>query len=204
MTTPITPSQPTTAPFSPGSPPSASELNALAALAGRRKTIRGVTGPHIRVLVNETDHGTAIRAELDPSVLSTGFFAKITGHTTMSGWTNAWAYSWQEVAIELSSTGPTLVAKSGGRTGNASNTFGSDQGPAINIYELGHGSQYSWHVDANGADYPAGFIPLAVGAAGTTNTHRYDPVVWMREARTPIGQRLFYFQASAGHDGTCT
>lgn len=128
------------------------------------------------------------------SLIDTMFPAIITGHGSDLG-NNFWPYAWSEAKF---STGTTIAAVSGGRSGTTSSGY------AINILEMNHTSQYAFGMDMNGSDYPAGGLPMPVGAAGSTQTHKYNVPVDMHVSVADDGSIVYWFAKFWSHDGTCT
>jgi hypothetical protein len=102
-------------------------------------------------------------------------------------------YAWTELEFD----GDDVPVKDGGRSGTTSTGY------ALNLAERFHTSQYAFGVDKDGGDYPAGMDERPIGGAGTSDTHKYDVPVWMREVTDVNGDKRYWFYSWGSHDGVC-
>ena len=140
------------------------------------------------------------RTELgnQPGVKRPYILAKITANDQIgSDW--RWKYAWSEVILDATDDG--FDAKTGGLSG----TVGTDY--ALNTCEANNdGTDVGPGVETNGAAYPAGFNPMAIGqlANAAAESGGIDVVVPMFLMNDDEGNLRYFFSMANAHDGTCS
>lgn len=130
------------------------------------------------------------------------FLARIVGHT---GSTFPYDYIWIRVSYN------NATKQVSNYSPNQSGGFLPNLEYAHNIAEfllpsggIGAGSGVIAGIDVDSVDYPTGFDIRPVGAGGSTGTHREDVIVKMwNEGIDPSGRRVYLFDKTIMHDGTC-
>jgi len=183
-------------PFRKGERLGASKLNRLARATGR---VGGLAGSAYIDVVSGAG-GSVISLALGrlQEWFARGvFLAQITDHEQFADGTYRWRYAWNGVAYKRSDASVISLDAPAG-------TLVSTGDWAINIAELVHDSTgIVWGVNIDGADYPAGFSPKAVGGGGAGATHQQDVIVQMHVSLGSDGNPFYWFDRMGTHDGTC-
>ena len=136
--------------------------------------------------------------QTQPGVKKPYLLAKITANDKIgSDW--RWKYAWTEVVLDASD-GTSFTDKTSGLPG----TVGTDY--ALNLCEASNdGTDVGPGVETNGADYPAGFDPMAIGqlTSEAAESGGIDVVVPMFLMRDDAGNLRYFFALANAHDGTC-
>lgn len=126
-----------------------------------------------------TDAERAART-VDPYPVPSGWLAKITGSTLITGTTARYKYTWVEATFG-GTTPYTPTVKTGGISGDA-----------LSVSELSNGSKVSYGVTV--ASIPAGFSPVAI----PTNAY-----VWIVPFRASDGSEMYLIVNTQAIDGAC-
>jgi len=133
-----------------------------------------------------------------PGIQRRYILAKITANDQIgSDW--RWKYAWTEVILDATDDGFDTP------TGALSGTVGENY--ALNTCEANNdGTDVGPGVETDGAAYPAGFNPMAIGqlANATAESGGIDVVVPMFLMRDDEGNLRYFFSMANAHDGTCS